>query len=272
MTALLEALAAAAVEAGAAAMRFYGVGAPVSVKSDGSPVTQADEAAEAVILDALARIAPDVPVVAEECVARGLVPPAAPRFFLVDPVDGTKEFVCGNGEFTVNIALVENGAPVAGIVHAPALGRLFAGAGEAAWQTRVEGGAQGAREAIRVRPAPERLTAVASARHGSEEARRWLEKLPVDRLVSRGSSLKFCLLASGEADLYPRFGRTMEWDTAAGDAVLRAAGGRVETLLGAPLLYGKRGQTADCDFANPFFLAFGDPALARRLPDRGAAA
>lgn len=272
MTALLEALAATAIEAGAAAMRFYGVGAPVSVKSDGSPVTQADEAAEAVILDALSRIAPQIPVVAEECAARGLVPPTAARFFLVDPVDGTKEFVCGNGEFTVNIALVENGAPVAGVVYAPALGRLFAGAGALAWQAPVVDGAPGAREPIGVRPAPERLTAVASARHGSEEARRWLEGLPVGRFVSRGSSLKFCLLACGEADLYPRFGRTMEWDTAAGDAVLRAAGGRVETLAGEPLRYGKRGQDTDCDFANPFFVAFGDPALARRLPARDAAA
>ena len=251
---LIDALASTALAAGALVMRFYEAGAPAQTKSDGSPVTEADRAAEALILEALARIAPAVPVVAEEQVAAGLVPASADRFFLVDPVDGTREFVSRNGEFTVNIALVENGVPVAGVVLAPALGRLFAGAGEDAWEARVSDEGSLAR------------TAVGSRSHGSASTQEYLDRFPVERFVSRGSSLKFCLLAAGEADIYPRLSRTMEWDTAAGDAVLRAAGGCVRTLDGASLRYDKRRQSADCDFANPHFVAFGDPAIAARAP------
>lgn len=262
MSALLDDLVTTALAAGAVVMRFYEDGAAVAHKGDGSPVTEADEAAEALILADLSRLDASIPVVAEEQAAAGLVPASSSRFFLVDPVDGTKEFISRNGEFTVNIALVENGVPVAGVVYAPALGRLFAGAGTEAWQAQVQDGVLGARETMRVRAAPARLVAVGSKSHGSAETQRYLEPFPVERFVSRGSSLKFCLLAAGEADIYPRLGRTMEWDTAAGDAVLRAAGGRVATLDGAPLCYNKRDQAEDCDFANPHFVAFGDPAVA----------
>ncbi len=256
---LVDPLADLAVAAGAAILRHYRPDVAVTRKGDGSPVTQADCDAEAVILDGLKRLAPGIPVVAEEEAAAGRVPEACARFFLVDPLDGTREFITGNGEFTVNIALIEDGVPVLGLVYAPALRRLFAGSTAGAWAAQGDG----ARAAMRVRLAPAALTVVGSRSHGSPETDRFLDGLPIAGFAPCGSSLKFCLLAAGEADLYPRFGRTMEWDTAAGDAILRAAGGRVTTCDGEPLRYGKRDQAHDADFANPHFLAFGDPALAR---------
>ncbi len=240
-------------------MEHYRPDVVVSHKGDGSPVTLADAEAEAIILAGLARIAPDIPVVAEEEAAAGRVPGACERFFLVDPLDGTREFITGNGEFTVNIALVEHGVPVMGVVFAPALGRLFAGCPAGAWSR--DAGEE--RRAMRVRAMPPALTVVGSRSHGSPETDAFLRDLPVAGFAACGSSLKFCLLAAGEADFYPRFGRTMEWDTAAGDAILRAAGGLVTTCDGRPLAYGKREQAGDADFANPHFLAFGDPALAK---------
>lgn len=269
----LEPLVAAALAAGRAIMDVYAGPIAAEEKADGSPVTEADGRAETIILAALAACAPVVPVCAEEAVSAGTVPARARRFFLVDPLDGTREFIGRNGEFTVNIALVEDRVPVAGIVYAPALGLLFAGGPDGAWRAEVAGGRIGARTPIAVRKAPERLVAIGSRSHGSPETAEWLARFPVERFVSKGSSLKFCLLAAGEADIYPRFGRTMEWDTAAGDAVLRAAGGGVATLDGRPLLYDKRDQAADADFANPFFVAYGDPALARNiLPSPAASA
>jgi 3'(2'), 5'-bisphosphate nucleotidase len=198
---------------------------------------------------ALRALAPDIPVVAEEAVAAGQVPVIGERFWLVDPLDGTKEFIGRNGEFTVNIALIEHGAPVLGVVGAPALGRVYAGAaGEGAWVEDAQG-----RRAIRCRPVPaEGLTVVASRSHGDAAAlEAFLAGRRVASLATAGSSLKLCLLAAGEADLYPRLGRTMEWDIAAGHAVLAAAGGRVTTLQGEPLRYGKSG------FENPHFAAWG---------------
>ncbi len=235
--------------AGELVMCVYATDFRVELKDDESPVTIADQRAERLIFDGLRRIAPDIPIVAEEAASAGDIPDVSNRFWLVDPIDGTKEFVGRNGEFTVNVALVDHGLPVLGLVLAPALGRLFAGAaGVGAW---VEDG-QG-RRAIRVRPEPaEGLTVVGSRHHGDDAAvAAFLAGRRIAGQRTVGSSLKLCLVAEGAADVYPRFGRTMEWDTAAGDAVLRAAGGAVCTLDGALLAYGKPG------FENPDFAAWG---------------
>ncbi len=246
----MQALAAIARRAGDEIMAVYATDFDVRGKADASPVTEADERAEALIVPALLALAPDVPVVAEEAVAAGRVPEVGRRFWLVDPLDGTKEFISRNGEFTVNIALVEDGAPRLGVVLAPALGRLFAGVvGQGAW---VEEG--GRRRAIAVRrPPAEGLTVVASRSHGDAAVlEAFLAGRRVARQVSAGSSLKLCLVAAGEADCYPRLGRTMEWDIAAGHAVLAAAGGSVHDLEDLPLRYGKPG------FENPHFVARGE--------------
>jgi 3'(2'), 5'-bisphosphate nucleotidase len=246
---LLADVCALAREAGASAMQVYDSDFVVLDKADRSPVTEADLRAEAVILAGLAGLTPDTPVISEEQAAAGAAPAAAERFWLVDPLDGTREFVQRNGEFTVNIALIEAGAPTLGVVFAPALGRLFAGAqGLGAWTEDAAG-----RRRIGCRAVPAAgLTVVASRSHGDAAALdRFLAAHKVAATASAGSSLKFCLVAAGEADLYPRLGRTMEWDTAAGHAVLSAAGGRVSTLDGAALRYGKPG------LENPHFVASG---------------
>jgi len=219
-------------------------------KDDASPVTEADERAEAHILAALRQLAPQFPIVAEEEVAAGRIPEVGRAFWLVDPLDGTKEFINHNDEFTVNIALVEDGAPTLGVVLAPALGRLFAG-DVAAGGASVED--ERGRRSIRCRTVPaDGLTVVASRSHGDAAALdAFLAGRKVASIRGAGSSLKLCVIAAGEADLYPRLGRTMEWDIAAGHAVLAAAGGSVETLAGAPLRYGKAG------FENPHFVARG---------------
>ena len=249
---LLPALIAAADEAGASVMALYGK-AGARLKDDRSPVTEADETAEAIILERLADLTPGVPVVAEESVSRGGGPDrAGERFWLVDPLDGTKEFLSGNGEFTVNIALVEHGAPTLAVVSAPARGLLYAAEGPRAWRRR---GAQGALRAIRARARPAGgLTAAVSRSHPDAGTETFLAGLDIARRRTGGSSLKFCLIAEGGADVYPRFGRTMEWDTAAGHGVLAAAGGAVRTPGGAALAYGKPG------FENPAFVAWGREA------------
>ncbi len=256
----MAALVDVAIAAGAAIMGIYKETIDVTEKGDGSPVTKADTEAEAVILAGLARHMPEVSVVAEEAVSAGRVPPPSDAFFLVDPLDGTREFISRNGEFTVNIGLVEDGAPVAGVVYAPALGEIFWGVcGKGAWRARVADNVCAKAEPISVRRAPEAgLTVLASRSHMSQQTATYIDKLTVSDLKSAGSSLKFCRVAEGSADLYPRFGRTMEWDTAAADAVLRAAGGVVVTEDGSPLGYGKRNQSHDSDFANPYFIAAGD--------------
>jgi 3'(2'), 5'-bisphosphate nucleotidase len=247
-----------ALQAGAAMMPIYERGTDAAHKADGSPVTEADELAERMILAALAEASPDVPVVAEESAAAGRVPVTAGRFWLVDPLDGTKEFINRNGDFTVNIALIDAGVPVFGIVYAPAMGEIYVGeAGVGAWLGEVADDAVVNWTPIVTRPAPASVAVVASRSHLTDETRAFVERFAVDSFVSRGSSLKFCQVARGEADIYPRLGRTMEWDTAAGDAVLRAAGGVVTTLDAAPLVYGKREQASDVDFANPHFVAWG---------------
>lgn len=254
---------AIALEAGALILSIYGREFEVTTKSDASPLTEADTAAEALILDRLGAAFPDVPIIAEEAVANGDAPPCGDRFFLVDPLDGSKEFIARNGEFTVNIALIENGAPVAGVVYAPALKRIWWGStGRGAFVSQVDNHQLIEPMPITVRPAPPRgLTLVGSRSHGSGEGDPRLNDLSIADFASMGSSLKFCLVAEGGADLYPRFGRTMEWDTAAGDAVLRAAGGQVLDMGGTPLTYGKRNQSHDTDFANTNFWALGDGAL-----------
>ena len=259
---LLDGLIAASVEAGRIILDVYARPIDVAFKADASPVTEADGLAEAVLLAALERLAPGVPVVAEESVAAGRVPPAADRFFLVDPLDGTKEFIRRNGEFTVNVALIEHGVPVMGVVHAPAIGRLFAGGLDGASEMIVDGSAVSGRRPIHVRALPaEGVTLLLSRSHATAATDAFRPAVAVaDRRVI-GSSLKFCLIAAGEADVYPRFGPTMEWDTAAGDAVLRAAGGIVTLADGTPFPYGKRDRPGLADFANPSFIAASDRHL-----------
>jgi len=245
--ALLDALIPVIRQAGDMILEIYKTDFEVRGKNDASPVTEADEKAEALILPALTELLPGVPVVAEEAVAAGNIPDVGARFWLVDPLDGTKEFINRNGEFTVNIALIEDGQPTVGLVLAPALGRLFGGAvGQGAWIEDADG-----RRAITVRTPPEAgVTVVASRSHGDASALdTFLAPYKVAELRSAGSSLKICLVAAGEADLYPRLGRTMEWDIAAGHAVLAAAGGVLTTIDGVPLCYGKSG------FDNPHFVA-----------------
>jgi 3'(2'), 5'-bisphosphate nucleotidase len=249
---------AAALAAGAAMLPIYERGTEAAHKADGSPVTEADELAEQMILEALAEAAPEVPVVAEEAAAAGLLPATDGRFFLVDPLDGTKEFINRNGDFTVNIALIEAGRPVFGVVYAPAMGEIYVGTvGGGAWLGTVADGVVGAWLPIGIRAAPAEIAVVASRSHLTEATRDFVSRFEVASFVSRGSSLKFRQVARGEADIYPRLGRTMEWDTAAGDAVLRAAGGMVTGMDAAPLRYGKRDQGHDADFANPHFVAWG---------------
>ena len=219
-------------------------------KEDASPVTEADRTAEAVIVAALRREVTDVfPIVAEEAVAAGYVPEVGREpFWLVDPLDGTKQFVGRKGEFTVNIALIEGFLPRLGVVHAPAIGASYWGSPHGAFA--VEDG--GEPQPIHCRPFPSQgVVAVASRSHRTPETDAYLARYDVAETISSGSSIKFCLVAAGRADLYPRAGRTMEWDTAAGHAVVRAAGGTVETMEGDDLTYAKPG------FENPHFVVRG---------------
>ncbi|WP_274629743.1 3'(2'),5'-bisphosphate nucleotidase CysQ [Arvimicrobium flavum] len=244
-----------ALEAGRLVMEVFNGAMAVEQKADASPVTEADRASERLILEGLRTEFPGIPCVAEEEASCGLLPTElGDTFFLVDPLDGTREFVRRNADFTVNIALVRQGVPVVGVVYAPASGRLFSGRSDHAEAAEV--GANGDvlnRHRIHVREGATPLTIVASRSHIDEETLAYLGRFEAAEIISVGSSLKFCLLAAAEADLYPRFGRTMEWDTAAGDAVLRAAGGATVTLDGAPLNYGK----TEANFANPPFISCG---------------
>ena len=247
MTVPVEAVAAIAREAGDAILAIARRGPRVRRKADLSPVTDADEAANRLIVARLAALSPRIPVVAEESAGPAARP--ARRFWLVDPLDGTREFVAGRDEYTVNIALIVSGRPMLGVVVAPARDLCFGGTADGgAW--RQDAG--GPRRPVAARAAPESgAVAAASRSHSTPETDAWLATAGVASTIRVGSSMKFCLLAEGAADLYPRFGRTMEWDTAAGHAVLAAAGGAVCTLDGAPLSYGKPG------FENPDFIARG---------------
>jgi 3'(2'), 5'-bisphosphate nucleotidase len=256
--ALMRAMVDMACEAGAVILRHYAGTVERRHKADKSPVTDADQEAEALILDRLSGAAPGIPVVAEELAAAGKIPQIdkAP-FFLVDPLDGTKEFLNRNGEFTVNVALIEHGAPIAGVVFAPAMQRMFWGFDHDAYEQRTNAAAEliGAAKAIKARLAPASgMIAVASRSHRDSKTEELLAHYKIADFITSGSSVKFCLIATGEADIYPRHGPTCEWDTAAGHAVLSAAGGRVTLLDGkTPLTYGR----AHDNFVNPHFIAWG---------------
>ena len=256
-------LARAALSAGPAVMEEYARESGARSKPDGSPVTLADERAEQIICEWLTRTAPTTPIAAEEATAAGVPLDVGSRFFLVDPLDGTREFLARNGEFTINVALIDSRAPVAGAVYAPATGRLWF-AGETAFFCKAPVGDDLPDRAgwrrLRTRPAPPQLVALASRSHCDPATEAFLAKLPIGERKSAGSSLKFCVIAEGAADVYPRFAPTMEWDTAAGDAVLRAAGGVVLDVAGEPLAYGK----VDRGLRNGGFVAWGDPSLAHQ--------
>lgn len=263
-SALSAALIPVVLEAGRLQLRYHRAGVEVMTKPDASPVTCADQQSEALILAALAGLAPEIPVVAEEETAAGRVPGIGRQFFLVDPLDGTREFIAGRTEFTINIALIEDGAPVFGLVYAPATGDFFlTPEANRAAHAKIAPGDAGpltadAFKAIHVRsPMANALVAVASRSHMNAETEAFLARYPIASRQPAGSSLKFCLVAKGEADIYPRIGRTCEWDTAAGHAVLAAAGGTVVMLDGMPLRYGK----AAAKFVNPDYVAWGGPPL-----------
>ena len=245
---LLDDIAETAREAGEAILEIVRRGFDVERKQDSSPVTEADRAAELIILAALARLAPDVPVIAEEEVAAGRIPSHGNTYFLVDPLDGTKEFVRGGDDYTVNIGLIVGGNPHLGVVYAPATERLHGGiVGGGAWLEDLSG-----RIPIHTRTPGEDLVAVASKSHFNQPTADYLCEAAKDcGYVAIGSSLKFCIVAEGRADIYPRLSPTSEWDTAAGHAVLLAAGGCVDGPDGNPLAYGKRA------FLNRGFVATG---------------
>ncbi|MCX2723483.1 3'(2'),5'-bisphosphate nucleotidase CysQ [Roseibium salinum] len=268
-----------AIKAGEEIMKIYAEPFDVESKADGSPVTLADAAAEKIILAGLAELFPDVPVVAEESVEAGHLPNVGDRYFLVDPLDGTKEFLKKNGEFTVNIALIEDGVPVFGVVAAPALGEIFWGgalAGEGgtrqqAFRGRISNGDVADSEAIAVRTPPAQgLSVLASRSHMSEETANLIGRLQVAEQLSVGSSLKLCWVAAGKADLYPRLAPTMQWDIAAGDAVVRGAGGSVVVAGSyADFVYRVPENPHKNDLLNPHFVAVSSKAL---LPDLAPAA
>ncbi|MCP4330703.1 MAG: 3'(2'),5'-bisphosphate nucleotidase CysQ [Alphaproteobacteria bacterium] len=246
---LLRAIIDIAEAAGAITLKYFGDNPTFVEKPDKSPVTEADLAAEDLILKRLRRLAPNTMIVSEEADGdrdESAVP--MDEFWLVDPLDGTKEFIAGRDEFTVNIGLIRDGRPILGVVHAPA--RALTYAGYAGFAIELAGGSE--RKIAARTPPKSGLIAVASRSHRTEQEDAVLGRYLIDRVVGAGSSLKFCLIAAGEADIYPRCGRTMEWDTAAGHAILSAAGGTVTTLEGTALGYGKTG------FCNPYFIARGD--------------
>ncbi|AYD00744.1 3'(2'),5'-bisphosphate nucleotidase CysQ [Neorhizobium sp. NCHU2750] len=254
---LLDIFERAALLTGDPILHIYRAGPDARYKSDASPVTDADERAEAIILTRLATECPGIPVVAEESAAAGRIPDVEGKpFLLVDPLDGTKEFINGNDDFTVNIALIDKGIPVLGFVYAPALGLAYRGSPEGAEKLWVDTNFQVTRrQPMRARALASPDIAVTSRWSRCAQTDAFINHSGASDIRTVGSSLKFCLIAEGAADIYPRFGRTMEWDTAAGDAILRAAGGMTFDLDGHPLTYGKTGRPDCADFANPDFVA-----------------
>ena len=252
---LAEALVGAVRRAGERILACRQAGLSVETKSDNSPVTIADREAEAILLAALRSLAPGIPVIAEEEVAAGRVPATRADFFLVDPLDGTKDFIRGGDDFTVNVGLVRDGMPALGVVGAPATGQIWAGVvGASAFAIDTSGKWR----PIHVRAAHAGpFDIIASRSHRTPETDKFIARFSGARIVAAGSSLKFCVVAEGGADLYPRLGPTSQWDTAAGDAVLRAAGGRVVTLDGKTLSYGPRDGAGAKAFFNPWFVASG---------------
>jgi 3'(2'),5'-bisphosphate nucleotidase len=242
LSAIAEIFAELAVQAGAAVMRIYACNPNARSKKDHSPVCDADLAAEHLLLEGLRARLPSIPVISEEAASRGEIPAIGETFILVDPLDGTREFLSANGEFTVNIALIERGIPVVGAVYAPAVARLWLGAGADAWCCDVAPGATlppvAERTAMHGRIPSGQLVALVSRSHQDPTTEEFLARMTVGGRKMAGSSLKFCLLAQGDADIYPRCSPTMQWDVAAGDAVLRAAGGLVVDAFGRPFRYG----------------------------------
>lgn len=253
---LIETLEGAAIAAGREILAARAAGARVSIKSDQSPVTQADRSAEAVILARLSAQFPDVPVVAEEMAEDGKCPTCTQAsYFLVDALDGTGDFIAGRNQFTVNIALIRDLKPVAGVVYAPALSRIWSGAGpQARVGTVTADGEVTERRIIRTRRRPKTPVALVSLSHREPETQAWLDKMPAHETEHVGSSLKFCLVAEGKADVYPRLVCLKQWDIAAGDAVLRAAGGVTLGLDGQPLTYG----VDNSDFGCGKFICWGE--------------
>ena len=256
---LARELLPAVIAAGRVTMRSFKAGGAVATKSDGSPVTIADQLSEDILLAALSRIAPGIPVVAEEAHAGGAASTTASQFFLVDPLDGTREFTNGIGEFTINVGLIDGGVPVFGVIYAPALSKLYITLRRTHAVTANIAPDHPApdlnhliltRLAVRSHDPRAPQTIVASRSHGSPELEHWLSNITIAERRNIGSSLKFCLVAEGLADLYPRLGPTKEWDTAAGHAIVTAAGGTVTILDGGALLYGKH----DTNFLNPPFI------------------
>jgi 3'(2'),5'-bisphosphate nucleotidase len=258
---------AIASEAGKLIMAIYADAPRIETKADGSPVSDADRESERLIRARLGEVLPDVPLIAEESFDPQQCRQAPERFLLVDPLDGTREFISRNGEFTVNIALIENGQPIVGCVYAPACEAIYIAGARAFRATLSPGAAMPSLteiEPIATRPYPSAgLSAVASRSHLDTKTEVFLKRLPIASHRSAGSSLKFCVIAQGEADVYPRLAPTMEWDTAAGQAVLLAAGGCVIGADGGPLRYGK----ASAGFRNDGFVAWGRAPLSDAAND-----
>ena len=264
---LLDELTTIVSAAGAAILAARSGSLDTRTKPDLTPVTAADHAAEAVILDALARLLPGMCVVSEEAAGRAPPQRIPDSFVLVDPLDGTREFIAGRDEFTINLAIVADGRPRLGIVAAPAHGLLWRGLeGRGAERLRLSPGAPAsaaqARSPIRTRPSPRSgLIAAISRSHLDPQTQAYLARLPISDRRACGSAVKFCQVAEGSADVYARFSPTCEWDVAAGHAVLAAAGGVVNTPDGAPVSYGRMAE----NFGVPAFIAWGDPSAAARL-------
>ena len=249
----VDVLCQIAREAGRAIMALYGTDCATAMKHDASPLTQADTEADAIIRERLTNAFPGVPIVSEESAVAA--DPAADVFFLVDPLDGTKEFLNRTDEFTVNIAVIREGRPAGGVVYAPALDELFAASADGPARRHADGMGSELRVAAFDRSRP--LRVIGSRSHAGPAMQTWLETLDVPyTFVAAGSSLKFCRVAEGRADVYPRFGHTNQWDTAAAQAVLERAGGSVVDLSGSALCYG-----CDRPMLNPFFAAYGDACL-----------
>jgi 3'(2'), 5'-bisphosphate nucleotidase len=265
----LDALTEIVARAAAATLATSFSSVALRIKADLTPVTAADELSESVILEGLAKVLPGVPVVAEESVGRLRPTNLEPTFIVVDPLDGTREFLAGRDEFTVNVAIVTRGVPIAGIIAAPARGLLWRGVvGGAAERLHLRLGAGHTGKAygrmpIHTRPAPGRLIVATSRSHLDENTEDFLARLPLSKRYLCGSSVKFCYLAQGEADIYPRLSPTREWDVAAGCAILVAAGGMVMSPQREPLPFGRRTEK----FLVPGFIALGDPSIAGSLPE-----
>ena len=251
----LDALTEIVMRAAAAILARPAADIERRLKKDQSPVTAADEVSEAIILEGVAHVLPSVPVVAEESVSRVAPGPLGSTFVLVDPLDGTKEFLAGRDEFTVNLAIVTGGVPIAGVIAAPAKGLLWRGVvgGKA---ERMKLGSGGDAVAIRTRRAPDKWIVATSRSHMDPTTEALLARLPVGERFACGSSVKFCYAAQGEVDLYPRFSPTCEWDIAAGAAILAAAGGVVLDPQGRAIEFGRRTN----EFLVPGFIAWGDPS------------